>query len=153
MTVHAYTLHPRPTPESRRDRGWTPPGLGDPDGVLPSKWFCGGTTADLHAFLASGLDLLVVATPLTSQTRHLLAEPEFRVLGTAGKGGADLHLEHRPRPRPQHRRPGRGAGQRADPRRGARRDRSGAAARGPPALEGQEPDHHAPCVRGVDAVL
>ncbi|KAK3306376.1 oxidoreductase-like protein [Chaetomium strumarium] len=89
MTVHAYTLHPRPTPESRRDHGWTPPGLqGDPEGSLPAKWFSGAKTEDLHAFLASGLDLLVVATPLTQRTQHLLGKAEFEVLGSSGAGGA-----------------------------------------------------------------
>lgn len=80
MNVHAYTLHPRPTPESRRDRAWTPPGLGDPEGTIPTKWFSGGSTADLHAFLGSGLDLLVVSTPLTDQTKHILGREEFQLL-------------------------------------------------------------------------
>ncbi|KAK1832629.1 oxidoreductase-like protein [Podospora conica] len=86
MKVHAYTLHPRPTPESRRDAAWSPAGLGDPDGTFPSQWFSGGSTEDLHAFLRSGLDLLVVATPLTNGTQHLLAKREFEVLAEAGKG-------------------------------------------------------------------
>jgi phosphoglycerate dehydrogenase-like enzyme len=86
MTVHAYTLHPRPTPDSRHDRSWAPAGLGDPDGSLPSKWFSGAETEDLHAFLKSGLDLLVVAAPLTGKTRHLLGSEEFEVLAGAGKG-------------------------------------------------------------------
>ncbi|KAL1841099.1 hypothetical protein VTJ49DRAFT_7430 [Mycothermus thermophilus] len=91
MKVHAYTLHPRDTPESRHDRAWTPPGLGDPEGVLPAKWFSGGSKEELHAFLASGLDLLVVATPLTGQTKHLLGREEFEVLYRASlpKGGQD----------------------------------------------------------------
>ncbi|KAK3290512.1 uncharacterized protein B0H64DRAFT_368559 [Chaetomium fimeti] len=88
MSVHAYTLHPRPTPESRRDHGWAPPGLGDPDGTLPARWFSGAETADLHAFLGSGLDLLVVATPLTGRTKHLLGRGEFEVLGAAAGVGA-----------------------------------------------------------------
>ncbi|KAK2039856.1 D-isomer specific 2-hydroxyacid dehydrogenase [Colletotrichum somersetense] len=79
--VHAYTLHPRPTPESRRDNSYTPPGLGDPEGEFPSAWYSGASKADLHAFLGSGLDLLVVATPLTDKTSHLLAAPEFVILG------------------------------------------------------------------------
>ncbi|KAI8178041.1 D-2-hydroxyacid dehydrogenase [Colletotrichum sp. SAR 10_65] len=78
--VHAYTLHPRPTPESKRDNGYSPPGLGDPEGKFPSKWFSGASKVDLHAFLGSGLDLLVVATPLTDKTSHLLAAEEFRIL-------------------------------------------------------------------------
>ncbi|ATY64537.1 NAD(P)-binding domain [Cordyceps militaris] len=80
MTVHAYTLHPRRTPSSRRDDSYAPPGLGDPAGALPDRWFAGGSTADLHAFLGSGLDLLVVALPLTPQTRGLIAKPEFDIL-------------------------------------------------------------------------
>jgi phosphoglycerate dehydrogenase-like enzyme len=81
MSVHAYTLHPRSTPESRRDDSYHPPGLGDPDGTLPSKWYSGGTLTELHGFLSSGLDLLVVATPLTEKTRHLIGRQELEVLG------------------------------------------------------------------------
>ncbi|KAK4209999.1 oxidoreductase-like protein [Rhypophila decipiens] len=80
MKVHAYTLHPRKTPESKRDLSWTPEGLGDPEGKLPSKWYSGGSKEDLHQFLASGLDLLVIATPLTDNTQHLISAPEFQVL-------------------------------------------------------------------------
>jgi phosphoglycerate dehydrogenase-like enzyme len=80
MDIHAYTLHPRDTPESRRDESYTPPGTGDVDGLLPSKWFSGGTTEELHAFLGSDLDLLVVSLPLTDKTRHLISAPEFKVL-------------------------------------------------------------------------
>lgn len=80
MDVHAYTLHPRSTPESRRDHGYYPPGLGDPDGTLPSKWFSGDSTADLHAFLSSDLDLMVICLPLTPKTRHLISAPEFKAM-------------------------------------------------------------------------
>ncbi len=87
MTVHAYTLHPRPTPESRRDRAWTPPGLGDPEGTIPAKWFSGDSTAELHDFLGSGLDVLVVSAPLTERTKHILGRDEFRLLAEKnGKG-------------------------------------------------------------------
>ncbi len=85
MDVHAYTLHPRDTPESRRDDSYAPPGTGDPEGAFPSRWFSGGSRADLHAFLASGLDLLVVATPLTDSTEHLLGAAEFRLLADSGR--------------------------------------------------------------------
>lgn len=84
MAVHAYTLHPRPTPASRRDTSYAPPGLGDPDGVLPRRWFSGGSAAERHAFLGSGLDLLVVATPLTPRTRGLVARAELAALGGRG---------------------------------------------------------------------
>lgn len=81
MSVHAYTLHPRDTPESGKDHSYSPPGLGDVDGVLPRKWFSGGSTEDLHAFLGSDLDLLVVALPLTPKTTKLISTAEFEVLG------------------------------------------------------------------------
>ncbi|KAK3950551.1 hypothetical protein QBC32DRAFT_326023 [Pseudoneurospora amorphoporcata] len=80
MRVHAYTLHARPTPESRKDGGWAPVGMGDPEGVFPSRWFSGRSKEDLHRFLGSGLDLLVVSTPLTPGTKHLLGKEEFEVL-------------------------------------------------------------------------
>lgn len=81
MSVHAYTLNARTTPESRRDHSYFPPGLGDADGILPQKWFSGGSTSDLHAFLGSDLDLLVVALPLTPATKGLISKPELEVLG------------------------------------------------------------------------
>ncbi|KAI1348322.1 hypothetical protein F5Y01DRAFT_292707 [Xylaria sp. FL0043] len=83
MEVYAYTNRPRPTPESRRDRSWHPPGLGDPEGTLPTRWFSGTTPAELGEFLSSGLDLLVVAVPLTPETRGMLGTAQFKLL--AGK--------------------------------------------------------------------
>lgn len=76
MTVHAYTNRPRTTPESRRDHAYCPPGLGDPDGTFPSEWFSG----DLNAFLSSGLDLLVIAVPLTPATTGLIGARELELL-------------------------------------------------------------------------
>ncbi|KAK5996516.1 D-2-hydroxyacid dehydrogenase [Cladobotryum mycophilum] len=81
MEVYAYTNHPRLTPESRRDTTYAPEGLGDPDGTLPSKWFSGQSKQELHDFLGSDLDLLVISTPLTEKTRHLISKPEFDILG------------------------------------------------------------------------
>lgn len=83
MDVYAYTLHARLTPESRRDDSYAPPGLGDPEGTLPSQWFSGSSIEDLHHFLRSGLDLLVVATPLTGATRGLITQSEFNILGNS----------------------------------------------------------------------
>ncbi|KAF4121431.1 Phosphoglycerate dehydrogenase or related dehydrogenase [Geosmithia morbida] len=80
IDVHAYTLHPKNTPEERRDDTYTPPGLGDVEGNLPSRWFSGGSKEDLHTFLSSGLDLLVVAVPLTAKTTHLIGREEFEAL-------------------------------------------------------------------------
>ncbi|KAK4163353.1 hypothetical protein QBC43DRAFT_264446 [Cladorrhinum sp. PSN259] len=87
MRVHAFTLHPRPTSESRRDTSsWSPPNLGDPLGEFPSAWFSGSSTEDLYTFLSSGLDLLVISTPLTPNTKHLLTKKEFDILAQQGKG-------------------------------------------------------------------
>ena len=80
MEVHAYTLHERKTPESKRDDTYTPGGLGDPEGIFPTKWYFGESKEELHEFLGSGLDLLVVALPLTKKTTGLISAEEFKVL-------------------------------------------------------------------------
>ncbi|RBR24388.1 uncharacterized protein FIESC28_02878 [Fusarium coffeatum] len=84
LDVHAYTLHPRDTPSSRRDESYSPPGLGDPEGEFPSKWFSGGSTEEIHAFLDSGLDILVIALPLTEKTKDLISKPEFEIFAKRG---------------------------------------------------------------------
>ncbi|KAF7560071.1 hypothetical protein G7046_g4080 [Stylonectria norvegica] len=78
MDVHAFTLHERPTPESRKDDSYTEPGLGDSRGEIPSRWFHG--TAQLNNFL-EGLDWLVITLPLTSLTRHMISREQFQLLG------------------------------------------------------------------------
>ncbi|VUC29240.1 unnamed protein product [Clonostachys rosea] len=78
MDVHAYTLHERPTPESRRDDGFTEPGLGDPDGEFPSKWFHG--KEQLSDFLGSDLDLLVITLPATPATANMIGRDQFAIL-------------------------------------------------------------------------
>ena len=82
MTIHAYTASPRPTPESRRDTGYSIPGTGDPEGALPVSWHHGTDKASLHEFLSLGLDHVVIALPLTPQTIHLLGAEEFSVLSS-----------------------------------------------------------------------
>ena len=101
--VYAYTAHPRPTPESRRDKAYHVPGLGDPEGKLPTRWFSGTTEGEVREFLTSGLDLLVVAVPLTDATRGLLGEAQFRALYEAapapsgGGGGGGEEKKKKPR--------------------------------------------------------
>lgn len=90
-TIHAYTASPRSTPSARRDTGYHLPNTGDPDGTLPAAWFSGTTTAALHTFLRSGLDLCVVALPLTPATRGLFGEDELRILG--GESGSSDSAE------------------------------------------------------------
>ncbi|KAI5293234.1 hypothetical protein KEM52_005724 [Ascosphaera acerosa] len=88
MRVLAYTFTPRDTPESKRDRGYIIPKTGDPDGTLPEAWFSGGETRDLHAFLAQGLDHVVVSVPLTPATTGMFGAQEFRVLSEHRPGQA-----------------------------------------------------------------
>lgn len=59
-----------------RDRGWTLPGTGDPEGRLPEQYF--GPEA-LHDLLAES-DFVVVTVPLTTATRHLIGADELRVM-------------------------------------------------------------------------
>jgi phosphoglycerate dehydrogenase-like enzyme len=80
MKVLAYTNSPRPTPESRRDKGYIVPGTGDPDGSLPIAWHSGASKAALHEFLSQDLDYILIAVPLTPETTGLLGAEEFQIL-------------------------------------------------------------------------
>lgn len=81
MDVIAYTAHPRPTPDSKKDKGFIVPHTGDPDGSIPTAWFSGLDKSSLHEFLAQDIDHLVVTVPITADTSHFLAAPEFAILG------------------------------------------------------------------------
>ncbi len=59
-----------------RDPGYCEPGVGDPDGTLPDAWF---TPAQLLDLLAQA-DFILVATPLTDETRDLIGEKELRAM-------------------------------------------------------------------------
>ena len=80
MDVIAYTASPRPTPSSKKDHGFIVPNTGDPDGSIPSAWFSGLDKVSLHNFLAQDIDHLLVSVPLTKETMHSLAAPEFQIL-------------------------------------------------------------------------
>ncbi|RMZ78091.1 hypothetical protein DV737_g4024, partial [Chaetothyriales sp. CBS 132003] len=88
--VVAYTASPRPTPDSRRDKGYIVPGTGDPDGSFPSEWYSGTSKESLHAFLRAGLDALVISLPLTPATTNLVGKEEFDVLRAANSAGTLL---------------------------------------------------------------
>ena len=72
LTVHALT---RAGVRPRRD-AYTPPGAGDPEGVLPDHVFVAGQERE---FL-SGLDFLVLALPHTRQSGGLIGEEQLRAL-------------------------------------------------------------------------
>ncbi|KAF2180869.1 NAD(P)-binding protein [Zopfia rhizophila CBS 207.26] len=78
MSVYAYTLRPRPTPASRHDESFAEPGLGDPEGVLPGKWFAG--PEQLEEFLSADLDVLVITLLSTKAATSMLALPQFQLL-------------------------------------------------------------------------
>ncbi|MCB0125593.1 MAG: D-2-hydroxyacid dehydrogenase [Caldilineaceae bacterium] len=78
----------RPSASTRYD-GYTPPGLGDPAGVLPEAWF---TLAELPALLQQS-DYVVLGVPLVEGTRHLLGAAELAAMRSnallinIGRGG------------------------------------------------------------------
>ncbi|PWI70112.1 hypothetical protein PCL_00256 [Purpureocillium lilacinum] len=102
MDVVAYTQRPRPTPASRRlDPGsYAVPGTGDPDGAIPSRWFHGDDApAALADMLRLGVDLLVLAVPLSDSTRGLVGRREFdlmREVTASANGGGDPSKRRRP---------------------------------------------------------
>jgi phosphoglycerate dehydrogenase-like enzyme len=69
--------------------GFSPPGLGDPDGSLPDAYF---TLAELPALLCQS-DYVVLGVPLVEQTRHLIGAEELAqmqlhaLLINIGRGG------------------------------------------------------------------
>jgi phosphoglycerate dehydrogenase-like enzyme len=80
MEVYAYTRSERSTPESRKDDSYFVPGTGDPDGLVPTKWFHGSSKEAVNEFLAQDLDLLVLALPLTEATTSILGREQFDIL-------------------------------------------------------------------------
>lgn len=60
----------------RRDQNYVLPRVGDPEGILPDRIFTPGQEAE---FLG-GLDFLILAMPLTDQTRGILGERELKLL-------------------------------------------------------------------------
>ena len=85
MEVYAYTRSPRPTPESRRHAGYTVPDTGDPDGLIPARWFSGAARDAVDDFLAQDLDLLLLSLPLDESTRGLVGREQFEVLARGGR--------------------------------------------------------------------
>ncbi|TQN66383.1 D-2-hydroxyacid dehydrogenase, partial [Colletotrichum shisoi] len=80
MEVYAYTRSERSTPASRKDDSYCIPGTGDPDGLIPTRWFYGASRESVDAFLAQDLDILVLGLPLTEETRGLFGREQFEIL-------------------------------------------------------------------------
>jgi phosphoglycerate dehydrogenase-like enzyme len=62
--------------EDHRDHGFVFPGTGDPEGTLPDRFY---TPAQLHEMLAES-DIVVIAVPLTPETRGMFNEAAFRAM-------------------------------------------------------------------------
>lgn len=60
----------------RRDRGFQFPDVGDPDGVLPARYYAPDR---LHTMLGES-DVVVIATPLTRETRGLFGDAAFTAM-------------------------------------------------------------------------
>ncbi|KAI0124192.1 D-isomer specific 2-hydroxyacid dehydrogenase [Xylariales sp. AK1849] len=80
MEIYAYTRTEKDTPESRKDDSYCVPGTGDPDGLIPAKWFHGAYRDDIDKFLHQDLDILVVSLPLTESTHGLISYEQFEIL-------------------------------------------------------------------------
>jgi phosphoglycerate dehydrogenase-like enzyme len=60
-------------PAIHHDPGWSLPGMGDPEGSIPSQWF----SPDARSELIRLSDYILLAPPLTPETRHFLGAKEF----------------------------------------------------------------------------
>ncbi|KAF3938406.1 hypothetical protein ABW19_dt0200634 [Dactylella cylindrospora] len=96
MEVHAYTAHPKNTPESRKDHGYIVPGTGDPNGEFPVKWYSGLDKKSFHDFLKVGFDVLLISVPLTDDTRHLVGKEEFEILTETKKNPFLVNISRGP---------------------------------------------------------
>jgi phosphoglycerate dehydrogenase-like enzyme len=63
-------------PAERRDAGWIPPGVGDPDGTIPRGWY----GPEQCALLLGEADYVTVTLPLTAQTRGFIGRKEIAAM-------------------------------------------------------------------------
>jgi phosphoglycerate dehydrogenase-like enzyme len=66
-------------PLQRKDAGYTLPGTGDPEGVLPDAWLGPDGLPELLA----RSDVVVMCAPLTAQTRRLIGARELALMKTS----------------------------------------------------------------------
>lgn len=81
MDVVAFTRSKRSSSDPNGDETrFSPLGLGDPNGEIPSQWFSGETQGAIDHFLSQDLDILLVSIPLTPLTENSLGLKQFRIL-------------------------------------------------------------------------
>ena len=72
MTVLALKRNP----DERRDTGWSPPGIGDPEGRIPTKWY----GPDGYSEILRASDFITVTLPATPATRRVIGRAEIAVM-------------------------------------------------------------------------
>jgi len=72
MTVLALKRNPN----DRRDTGWNPPRVGDPDGVIPARWY---GPEEREAVLRDS-DFISVTLPMTPLTQRFIGAREIAVM-------------------------------------------------------------------------
>ena len=80
VEVYAFTRSERSTPEQRRDDSYCLPDMGDPEGLIPTKWFHGSSKNSVNEFLGQDLDILVICLPLNEATQSLIGREQFEIL-------------------------------------------------------------------------
>jgi phosphoglycerate dehydrogenase-like enzyme len=72
MTVLALKRNP----DARRDTGWNPPGVGDPEGTLPDRWY---GPEGLKELLRES-DFITVTLPATPVTHQMIGREEIAAM-------------------------------------------------------------------------
>jgi phosphoglycerate dehydrogenase-like enzyme len=72
MTVLALKRNP----DERRDTGWSPPGIGDPEGRIPARWF----GPDGYTAILRDSDFITVTLPATAATRRVIGRAEIAAM-------------------------------------------------------------------------
>ncbi|KAG2019184.1 hypothetical protein GB937_005478 [Aspergillus fischeri] len=85
MEVYAFTRTPYTADKKAKSDHYSVPGMGDPQGELPSRWFHGESKDAVNEFLRQDLDILVLCLPLTTATEYLLGAEQFDILAQGTK--------------------------------------------------------------------
>jgi phosphoglycerate dehydrogenase-like enzyme len=72
MTVLALKRNP----QDRRDPGWNPPGTGDPEGLIPVRWY----SPEERGEILRASDFLTVTLPMTAHTRGFIGRDEIGLM-------------------------------------------------------------------------
>ncbi len=73
--MHVLAMHRRDD-RDHRDYGFQFPGAGDPEGILPARYY---SPDQLHSMLNEG-DIVVITAPLTSETREMFDGAAFQAM-------------------------------------------------------------------------